>query len=356
MISTNTFNAGLTPAHPAVIPANEATSRTHASRLQRLTTTCRASLSAIYLIAASALFTCASLTNNANAAQNLPANALLAVVDLPVCEVSAPGMAQGLSLGIVQPYASDYVVQYAARLTLQQPTLSVCSEAWPSVLPRWLPWAQALERGQGFASLLLAFVLAVAVLWRLTPRHWWRRTTLLGVLGVLGLTWVLGTAGLAAFHALGGQRALYGTVVSLRTPQQAQPTWHDVAGARELEALLAAGNYLPAAAVAPMPQAAPGSAPASSATQTITPNLAATSTAALTPTVTPKGPYKVYHRVNVREQPGVQSPWLTTLARGAVVQFDGELQGDWWRIKTASGQVGWASSLWLRRPEEIPGS
>ena len=176
------------------------------------------------------------------------------------------------------------------------------------------------------------------------------------MLGVLGLTWVLGTAGLAAFHALGGQRALYGTVVSLRTPQQAQPTWHDVAGARELEALLAAGNYLPAAAVAPMPQAAPGSAPASSATQTITPNLAATSTAALTPTVTPKGPYKVYHRVNVREQPGVQSPWLTTLARGAVVQFDGELQGDWWRIKTASGQVGWASSLWLRRPEEIPGS
>lgn len=277
---------------------------------------------------------------------NLPAHAT--TVDLPACEATAPGMAQGLSLGMVQPHASEHVLAYAGRLTLADPSLSICAESWSSLLPRWVPWAGALERGQGFVLFALAFVLTVAALWRLTPRHWWRRTTLVGLLAVGAGTWLLGLVLMAAFHAAGGQRLLYGTVVSLRLPQQAQPQWLDVAGARELEALLAQAGALPKPAAAlPATAAAPPSPPPP-------PAAAAPADAPPAPVAQPlpAGPYRVAHRLNLRTGPGVQHAHLITLPRGDEVQFDGAVQGDWWRIRSRAGQVGWSSSLWLRRPDE----
>ncbi len=278
------------------------------------------------------------------------------VVDLPACEAVSPGQLQGLSLGIVQPHASEPLVAYAAKLTLADPTLNICSESWRSVLPRWVPWASELERGHGFLIFALAFVLVVTVLWRFTPRQWWRRTTLLGALGVGLGTWVVGVGLLALFHLAGGQRLLYGTVVSMRLPQQAAPQWLNVAGARELESVLAKGGALrPAVAAVPSPAPAQPVVPAPAASLPAPVGAAAplASDASANPSaLKPSGAYRVAHRLNLRQGPGVQNPHIITLARGDSVQFDGASQGDWWRIRTQAGQVGWASSLWLRRPVE----
>ena len=282
--------------------------------------------------------------------------ALATTVDLPACEAAAPGMAQGLSLGLVQPYGSDHVLAYAGRLTLADPNLNICAESWSSVLPRWVPWAHELERGYGFALFALAFVLVVTLLWRVTPRDYWRRTTLLGVLAVGGGTWLVGLALLAVFSAAGGQRLLYGTVVSLRLPQQAKPLWVNVAGARELEAVLAQAGAL-RIAVAAAPSLAPP-VPAEPAAAAAGPSVPATavvptdSTATSAPLLAPSGTYRVAHRLNLRDGPGTQHMHLITLGRGDEVQFDGAVQGDWWRIRTKAGQVGWSSSLWLRRLTE----
>lgn len=268
--------------------------------------------------------------------------ALARPLDLPPCETAAVQMSDGFALGIVQPHAADPVLGYAGKLTLADPSANICAEAWTSVLPRWWPWAQELERGHGFALFALAFVLVVATLWALTPRAWWRRTTLLGLGSVLGLTWLTGITLLAAFHALGGQRLLYGTVVSLSMPQQARPSFVNIADARELEALLAQRGLLRTASMQPSHPAAPRAgepAPPPPAEINLNPQ-------------TPAGAYQVAHRLNVRQGPGTQHQHLLTLPRAAVVQFDGATQSDWWRIRTANGQVGWASSLWLRRPGE----
>jgi hypothetical protein len=214
--------------------------------------------------------------------------------------------------------------------------VSVCSEPWSEVLPRWLPWARNLERGHGFAALLLAFVLVVAGAYAATPRHWWHQTTLAGVLAVGGLSWLLSVLLLAGFHAIGGQRLLYGTAVSLRLPQQAHAEWFDVAGARELEALLAERHLL-------------AEAPALAA-------VATSDAAAVAPkAVEPEGEYRVYHRLNLREAAGVHFPRLAIFNRGDAVRYDGAREGDWWRIRSSTGQTGWASSLWLRRAGEMGG-
>jgi len=268
------------------------------------------------------------------AADRPPASA----IDLPPCEVSSPGMVEGLAVGIVQPHAAPDVLAFAARLAAVDPGLGVCSESWSAVVPRFVPWAGALERGYGFAAFGLGFVLAVLLLWALTPRQWWQRMTALGLLTVAGLTWVLGVALLAGFHALGGQRWVYGTVVSLRAPLQPVPAWHAVNGAREMEALLAQRGIDTTARAAPRTQA-PAPAPAADPAA---------------PARAPAGMYRAFHRLALRTAPGVQAERVAVLPRGAEVTYDGAAHGDWWRIKTADGKVGWASSLWLRRPEELP--
>lgn len=253
-------------------------------------------------------------------------------IDLPPCDASATGMATGVSVGLAQPYAASTVVDYAVRLALSSPQVSVCSEPWSEVLPGWRPWAKNLERWYGFGAFVLAFVLVVGGLYVVTPRRWWERTTLVGVLSLGALTWLAGTLLLATFHFVGGQRLLYGTAISLRLPQQAKAEWFDIAGARELESLLAARHLLPA--------------------PDKTPPVAQSAVPASVAGADPAGEYRVYHRVNLREAAGVQTSRFAVLNRGETVKYDGAREGDWWRIRSAAGQVGWASSLWLRRPAE----
>lgn len=288
---------------------------------------------------------------------------VLPTVDLPACELSSPGQRTGLSVGLVLPGASDHLLAYAARLTQSDPSLNICAESWASVLPRWVPWASELERGHGWLLLVLAFVLVVTLLWRFTPRHWWQRTTLLGLLGVGAGTWLASVGLMAAFHGLGGQGLLYDNVVSLRVPQQASPLWLNLKGPRELEAQLAqlglAPQLTPPTAPKPLaavPDATNTGAPAGSSTTTPAPaagpNVSLAPTGAVANTLQPPGRYRVAHRLNLREGPGVQHRLQHTLPRGEVVEFDGQVQGDWWHLRTATGEQGWSSSLWLRRLDE----
>ena len=253
-------------------------------------------------------------------------------IDLPLCDHTAPGMVSGFSLGIVQPHASQDVLDYAARLTLEGPhSINICSESWASILPRWVPWAQALERGYGFVIFLLAFVAVVGLLYWRTPRAWWKRTTLIGILSITGLTWLLGIGILSGLHALGGQSFFYGTVVSLHLPRETKIEWLDISSARGLEAQLAQRQLL-----ADFPKTADS-------------DLVDVRTSSPQPT----GAYLAIHRLNQREAPGTASARIATLDKGASVTFDGERQGDWWRVRTSNGQSGWVSSLWLRRQEEL---
>jgi hypothetical protein len=241
-------------------------------------------------------------------------------------------MISGVSIGFAQPNAAPATVAYAAKVAARGDSVSVCSETWQRVLPRFTPWAPALERGIGYAAFVVAFLMAIAFLYVATGRKGWHRLTLVGLLSVAGLTWLLAAGLLFGFAALGGQRLVYGTALSLRLPKQAQPEWFDVADARALEALLAERALLPPAeirveSVAAVPALADANAPS--------------------------GEYVVHHRLNLRGAPGVQSDWLAFVDKGEKVSFDGAREGDWWRIRTASGRVGWTSSLWLRRPAEV---
>jgi hypothetical protein len=56
-------------------------------------------------------------------------------------------------------------------------------------------------------------------------------------------------------------------------------------------------------------------------------------------------------RVFVRRGPGTEFPPFASLARGSVVEVQ-EMQGEWSRVKTASGQVGYMHSNFLALPNE----
>ncbi len=56
-------------------------------------------------------------------------------------------------------------------------------------------------------------------------------------------------------------------------------------------------------------------------------------------------------RVFVRRGPGTEFPPFATLTKGSAVEVQ-EMQGEWSRVKTASGQVGYVHSNFLALPSE----
>ncbi|MEN9868008.1 MAG: hypothetical protein RL748_3598 [Pseudomonadota bacterium] len=301
------------------------------------------------------LFMLANLCRAANLPPNLSSNlAQNAQADLTACEFAAAQPESALptiTIGIAQPYAAPDVVHLASTLSSQNQHIAVCSESWRAVLPRLTPLAKHLERGMGWAVFLLAFLLTVYLLTRLTPRGPWRRTTLAGVLAVSAGTWLLACLILALISLLGGQRLLYGTVVSLRQGQDSVASWHDVDGARALQVLLAS-QIKPdrqTHVVASVPASVATSVPASASADHI-----ASTGASSRGQPGPQGHYISFQRLNLRLQPGTESPLINTIERGQTLHFIGPVAGDWWRVRSAAGQTGWVSSLWLRRPEEMP--
>ena len=64
--------------------------------------------------------------------------------------------------------------------------------------------------------------------------------------------------------------------------------------------------------------------------------------------------YVVYRDLNVRSGTGTGSGRLAIVTAGGVVTATGRRDGDWWEVRTEQQRIGWASSLWLRRPSELP--
>lgn len=165
----------------------------------------------------------------------------------------------------------------------------------PHAWPAWLIWPAALA-----ATLVLAA-------W-CTPRAWWRRPNLRALAVLAG-----GTLGLGLLFA----------------------------------------RLLPAAPAIPGPGAAaafagvqPALAPAPSAAWPALPD---------TPAAGAR--WRVADDLNLRAGRGVRSARLAVLAAGTTVRTTGATDGDWWRVEArVDGRAveGWASSLWLRRADEVP--
>jgi hypothetical protein len=75
----------------------------------------------------------------------------------------------------------------------------------------------------------------------------------------------------------------------------------------------------------------------------------------------PAGPeagarYRVIDDLNLRENYGVRAARMRVLPAGTIVSATGETDGDWWQVQArVNGHPveGWASSLWLRRADEV---
>jgi hypothetical protein len=65
--------------------------------------------------------------------------------------------------------------------------------------------------------------------------------------------------------------------------------------------------------------------------------------------------YVVWDALNLRESRSVGARRVGVVPAGAAVTTTGNSAGDWWEVSArVNGQPvrGWASSLWLRRPDE----
>lgn len=58
--------------------------------------------------------------------------------------------------------------------------------------------------------------------------------------------------------------------------------------------------------------------------------------------------YKVIQSLNLRSGPGINNPIILTLSAKTLVSLRG-VKDSWWKIETEQGDIGWLSSLWLRR-------
>jgi hypothetical protein len=66
--------------------------------------------------------------------------------------------------------------------------------------------------------------------------------------------------------------------------------------------------------------------------------------------------YRVADALNLRAAHGVGAQRVLVLPPGSIVQATGQRDGDWWQVTArADGRrfEGWASSLWLRRADEV---
>ena len=152
------------------------------------------------------------------------------------------------------------------------------------------------------AALLLGLAATLVLAAHLTPARWWKRPNLLALLVLLGGTWAVGTLMLPILETVvetvaGVPRAHAATPAMARAVSSSTPVPVPVAGRT----------------------------------------------------------YIAYQDVNLRSDSTVSARRIGVVPGGALVTLTGAHQGDWWQVTALlAGQrrVGWASSLWLRRPEE----
>lgn len=155
-------------------------------------------------------------------------------------------------------------------------------------------WYQLAAYGLGLAATL------VLAAW-LTPRAWWRRPNLRALLVLAGGTWGLGS------------------LAAMMLPAQAATT--------------TVATVAPLAHLATLASLAPPLVAVQAPLQT----------------------YRAHRAINLRSGPGTGSRRIAIIAAGTSVEASGRRDGDWWQLSaTVDGrrQLGWASSLWLRRVDE----
>ena len=337
----------------------------------------------------------AAATVGTNAAT--PVGAEPSAVDLPACSDMAaqPGNAKQIRLGLAMP-GDAALAQHLATLASFYEDVSACAESWSSVLPLATPVTKvsALEKYHGYAAYVLGLLIALVLAWRFTPRAWWRHPTATGILTLVGLTWLSATLMLAlANSARLPQRALYASVVSIQLGENAE-TWNEVDGIRGFDRWLSKVGFQPDFSTQELnlrstngaPVAAFASPTASSPAEALSNSLQGKMTStgkrtnrgdgrtlievtdvrgarywvdavdvqAVPQFGVPGAVFRVHQALNLRSGVGVDQVRIATLQRGSRVTVTGKRDGDWWEVGTKdvnSGrqQIGWVSSLWLRR-------
>jgi len=65
--------------------------------------------------------------------------------------------------------------------------------------------------------------------------------------------------------------------------------------------------------------------------------------------------YRTHDALNLRAATGTDAPRLVVVPAGSRVVATGRREGDWWQVRAeveGRESLGWANSLWLRRPDE----
>jgi hypothetical protein len=66
--------------------------------------------------------------------------------------------------------------------------------------------------------------------------------------------------------------------------------------------------------------------------------------------------YRVFDDLNLRNAKGIGARRIAVVPAGTRVSATGLRDGDWWQVRAkVNGRevVGWSSSLWLRRADEV---
>ena len=149
---------------------------------------------------------------------------------------------------------------------------------------------------------VLAIIASGCIAARLTPRAWWQRPSVLGIMGFAGASCLLGWG-----------------LWKMATPA------------------------LPAMQSAAIQSGTNQSAAKSGISSGTGPNLANG-----TLRISPADTYQTHRALNLRQQPGTDAALRATLPVASLVWPTGLRQGDWWQVKSEYG-TGWVSSLWLRQ-------
>lgn len=140
-----------------------------------------------------------------------------AEADFPPCQLLRPNPSETL-LGLPWPVLDAAFDRQAVALAQTHAHTRVCRIAWGQLLPRFSPWDGAVGLSQHYAWAVFGLAAVVGVLLiPCAPPQWRRQLTLLGLLGWLAVSWILGVAGLRIVHGLEWpQRYLLAPVVQVQ--------------------------------------------------------------------------------------------------------------------------------------------
>lgn len=208
----------------------------------------------------------------------------------------------------------------------------------------------------GAGAFLAGLVLTLFLASCLTPRHWWRRPNARALLILVAGAWGFGSIILSlapAPHSLAQAAALEGG--NAATPASGAEALRTGLPNTSADSLL---GTIPGAGPARDSSSAHGSRGHRGGIDGDNGNSAGSGSdgGLPAPATTIAGqPFQVHRALHLRAAAGVAAPLLATVPPGATVTPTGARDGDWWQVRATmadGSDVGWVSSLWLRRSGE----